>query len=177
MKSNIPWLPILPRIVPSSHRGELPLARRLVATISDQRLVGVEMTCVSVTFGERIKDGLCCRCRTEGARRAEGADTSRAQETGTTVGLSFFLSRTSKKPKLRRRFVIFSGRRHEVDDKRGKKKPPLSVREDGAARGDTQMWATRTQTTQVQREQTGGALRMQKSPVEDANFLSKFFFW
>ena len=30
---------------------------------------------------------------------------------------------------------------------------------------------------QVQWNQTGGAFRMQKSPVEDANFLSKFFFW
>lgn len=31
--------------------------------------------------------------------------------------------------------------------------------------------------TQVQWNKTGGALRMQKSPVEDANFLSQYFFW
>lgn len=49
----------------------------------------------------------------------------------------------------------------------------------GRAHGDThgtQMWATRSGATQVQTDRTG-ALRMQKSPVEDANFLSKFFFW
>lgn len=95
----------------------------------------MEMTCVSVTFGERIKDGLCCRCHTEGARRtagAEGADTSRAQETGTTVGLQ-----DEQETKAAITF-FFSGLRHKVDDKRGKE-PPLSVREDGATRGDTQM--------------------------------------
>lgn len=38
----------------------LVLARQsLVATISRRRLVGVEMTCASVTLGERIKDGPC----------------------------------------------------------------------------------------------------------------------
>lgn len=90
VKSNIPRPPILPRIVPSSRPDELPpLARQLVATINDRRLAGVEMTCVSVTFGERIKDGLCRRCRTEGARRSRRS--RHAQETGTTVGPFFFL--------------------------------------------------------------------------------------
>lgn len=33
------------------------------------------------------------------------------------------------------------------------------------------------QTDSGAHNQTGGALRMQKSPVEDANFLSRYFFW
>ena len=66
------WINICLFKWPRSDQLALPLL--LVATICNLRLVGVEMTCVSASFGEPIKDGLSSHCRTEGESETTGAD-------------------------------------------------------------------------------------------------------
>lgn len=55
---------------------------QFVITICNLRLVGVEMTRVSASFGEPIKDGLSSDCLTEGEREQDSR--SRTTRSGTT---------------------------------------------------------------------------------------------
>lgn len=112
------------------------VSRHLIAIICHPRLVGVEMTYASASFGEPIKDGLSCRCRTEGERKIAGAAKGRrAKDRDQDFG--------SKKKR------VFSYGGCKVEDKRGE--TPSLCLWGRSHSGDTQMWATRTKTTQVQR--------------------------
>lgn len=111
------------------HSDQLALPLQLVATISDPRLVGVEMTCVSASFGEPIKDGLSSHWRTAGAERASGT----GEDQGDAQRIQIPLSDFGRRKKLSSENV-FSYRRHKVEDKRGEQ-PPFSVCGDGATQG------------------------------------------
>lgn len=92
--------------------------RHLIAIICHPRLVGVEMTYVSASFGEPIKDGLSCHCRTEGERKIAGAARGRrAKDRDRDFG--------SKKKRSSDNVFSYGG--CKVEEKRGEHPVSLSV--------------------------------------------------